>query len=954
MATDQTEGAVNQVENKVAATGDVHSPQVADEVNAALTSPNNGKIINNADMTQAFATRLENEGILPSMVIDQLQAGNLNQWKTGENLDRAKVEAAANDPNNQSPLNRMMAQAILKRFKDLDTTPGDGLSLAELNAWVAKPTTSEDGSTVYRDTAGRPVRIVHPTADGQPPQETLIKRDAQGNPTQIIPPPGSGAIPLEIKDGKWQVTNAPDPSSEITNVVVLPDGTYKFDTKKTNGSDAFTVTQKTDLSRVFTAPNGNVFQVDRNIADLRSFKATPRDNPNVITLNEGKTTLKLEGDPPLWKVQGKPDEVYSSITAAPDGTVTMTRPDKTATVYNTDRSVVALDANGQPQSIKYANGKESQFQYENGQLARIVENGVSRPLTAGAVDRGGNYSYNQGDQRFTVHSTGKVSQVKLEAAAPVEPAPVQPVPADVGTGGSKIEVSADGTITRTNAGGSETETITKSGDRYTIVRKGQDGSTNTEFAKAGTFKPEMKDGKMVGYSYTTEGGAEVKQNADGSREYKDPSGATTKYTYDAEGKVNKIEHTGKGGVTETLTRGANNEWSISRPDNSAGGKVDAVRINADGSYSYAFMGTVNTQETQRNIREEKRPNGDSMRIGFDNEGKPEFVVRNYTVDGAKHQEQLKMTDGKWQVTVDGKPVDAKDIKVYPGGGYEYTRNSDGTKYYQDGNTRRETRADGSQVESTTLPSGDTQNKTTLTNGDSHAVITSPQGVLKSIVHTSKESGKTETISFNEKGEATGLVVSETANPNNKVEAKNFKYDKDKGSYSYDLPLDPNNPDKVRHVEQNMDGSRKEVSREPYVVQGGDFLYKLAKQRGVSVQDIIDAQPDEIRARLTKNPNLILKGETLIMPSDKKDIAAPAAVAPPESKPESTPASGEREDYTVKPGDSLTKIATARGTNVDALIAEIKGFDPELGKRLEQNRNLIISGEKLPLKKRPAK
>lgn len=950
MAADQTEGAVNQVENKVAATGDVHSPQVAAEVNAALTSPSNGSIINNADMTQAFATRLENEGILPSMVIDQLQAGNLNQWKTGENLDRAKVEAAANDPNNQSPLNKMLAQALLKRFKDLDTTAGDGLSLAELNAWVSKPTTSEDGSTVYRDNAGRPVRVVHPTADGQPPQETLIKRDAQGNPTQIIPPPGSSAIPLEMKDGKWQVTNAPDPSSEISNVVVLPDGTYKFDIKQNNGKDAFTITQKTDASTVFTSPNGNVFQIDRNVADLRSFEATPRDNPNLITLNEGRTTFKLEGQPPLWVNQGKRDEVYSSITAAPDGTVTMTRQDKTATVYNTDRSVVALDANGQPQSIKYADGKESQFQYENGQLVRVVENGVSKSLTGGAVDRGGNYSYNDGDQRVTIHSTGKRSQVKLEAA--VEPAPVQPAPADVGTGGSKIEVNGD-TITRTNANGKETETITKSGDRYTIVRKGEDGSTTTEFAKPGTFKPEMKDGKMVGYSYTTEGGAEVKQNADGSREYKDPSGATTKYTYDADGKLNKIVHTGNGGVTETLSRGANGEWSISRPDNSAGGKVDAVRINSDGSYSYAFMGAITTQETQRNIREEKRPNGDTLRTGFTNEGKPEFVVRNYTVDGAQHQEQVKMTDGQWQVTVDGKPVDAKDIKVYPGGGYEYTRNSDGTKYYQDGKTRRETRADGSQVESNALPSGDTQNKTTLANGDTQSVITNPDGITKSIVHTSKETGMTETVSFNEKGEATGLVVSETANPNNKVEVKNFKYDKDKGSYSYDLPLDPNNPDKVRHVEQNMDGSRKEVTREPYVVQGGDFLYKLAKQRGVSVQDIIDAQPDDIRARLTKNPNLILKGETLVMPSDKKEVAAPAAVAPPETKPENTPP-GDREEYVVKPGDNLTKIATARGTTVDALIAEIKELDPNLGKRLEQNRNLIISGEKLPLKKRPAR
>lgn len=945
MSADQTEGAVNNVENKVASTGgDARNSQVVDEVNAALTSPIYGNIINNPEATQTFATRLEKEGILPAMVINEFQAGKLDQWKTGENLDRAKIEAAANDPN-QSPLNRMMAQALLRRYKELDTTPGDGVSRAELEAWRGKPTTTEDGSTVYRDAQGRPTRIVHPTTEGEPPRETLIKRDAQGNPIQIIPPPGSAAIPLEMKDGKWQVTNNPDRNSEISNVVVLPDGTYKFDTKKTNGSDSYTVTQKTDLSRILTSSNGNVFQVDRNVADLRSFKATPRDNPTEITLNEGKTTFKKEGD--VWVNQGKRDEVYSSITAAPDGTVTMTRPDKTATVYNTDRSVVQLDGNGQPQSIKYANGKESQFQYENGKLVRVVENGVSKPLTGGVVDRGGNYSYIEGGKRVTIHSTGKRSEGMLEAAAPVEPAPAPVVQSDTGAGGSKIEVTEGGNkIVRTNAGGKETETITKSGDRYTIERKGADGSTTTEFAKPGTFKPEMKDGKMVGYTYTTEGGAEVKQNADGSREYKDPSGATTKYTYGADGQPNKIERTGKGGVTETLTRGTNGEWNLSRSDN-AGGKVDAVRINSDGSYSYIFMGTLNTQETQRNIREAKLPNGDALRISFDKDGKPESVVRNYKVGEQQHQEQVKMTDGKWQVTIDGKPVDAKDIKVHAGGGYEYTRNDNGTKIYQDGKTRRETRPDGFQIEKTVLPSGDTQSKLQYANGDTHTLTAAPNGKPKSIVHTTKETGLTETVSFDAEGKPTGIAITDAANPNKKLEAKNFTMGAD-GTYKYDLPVDPANPNKVRHIEQKRDGSRTEVTREPYVVQPNDALDKLAKQRGVSRQDIIDAQPEELRARLTKNPNLIFKGETLIMPSDKKEIKGPAAT-PIEGTPQ--PAAGDREEYTVRPNDSLTKIANDRKLTVDALIAEIKGFDPELGKRLEGNRDLIFSGEKLPVRKR---
>ena len=953
MAADPTEGAVNQVENKVAASGgDVSNPAVTAEVTAALTSQDNGNIINNPGMTQAFATRLENEGILPSMVIDQFKAGNLDQWKTGENLDRAKVEKAAADPN-ESALNRMMAQALLKRYKDLDTTAGDGLSRAELTSWASRQTRSEDGSVVSRDGAGRPVNIEHPfnTTEGKPAQ-TVITRDADGNPTKITPPAGTG-FALEMKDGKWQIQGAPDPSSEIKDVKVLPDGTYSFTFK--NASSQYTVTQKTDGSTIFTKPTGEVTQVHiHDGGPLRAFEAaTDSDGAALIKTNDGKQTYKQLPDG-SWQSKEDPSLKYKSITAAPDGTVTFVHANNYASVYNTDRSMVQLDDKGQPVSIRYADGKERGFtRNANGNLTHVVENGVSKPITNGTVDRGGNLSYDENGKRITIHSTGKQSDILLDAAPRVEePAPV---PSDKRTDGSTIVVSADGkTITRTNIGGNETETITKRDDGSAqIQRKGADGSTTTEFAKAGTFKEEIVNGKVVGYSFTTEGGAEVKQHADGRREYTVAPGMSTMYTYGEDGKPNKIEHKGAGGVTETLTLGANGEWSISRPDNSAGGKVDAVRINSDGSYSYLFMGTKNTQETTRNIREEMRPNGDALRIGFDREGKPEFVVRNYTTGGQRHQEELKMADGKWQVTVDGKPVDAKDIKVYPGGGYEYARNDNGIKIYQDGNTRRETRPDGVQVESTVLPSGDTQSKTTYANGDTHAIITSPpqgeppRSVMKSIVHFSKETGRTETISAGEDGKPR-VVVTDAANPNSKIEGTNLKLNQD-GSYSYDLPLDPANPAKMRHIEQKADGSRSEVTREPYVVQGGDYLYKLAKQRGVSLQDIIDAQPPELQARLKKNPNLILKGETLIMPSDKKEVAAPAAT-PTEGTPRPTDA-GDREDYTVKPGDTLTKIAKDRNLTVDALIAEIKGFDPELGKRLEENRNFIRSGEKLPVRKR---
>lgn len=103
-------------------------------------------------------------------------------------------------------------------------------------------------------------------------------------------------------------------------------------------------------------------------------------------------------------------------------------------------------------------------------------------------------------------------------------------------------------LERTNPAG-ETETITRNADgSYRIERKGRDGSTTTEFAKPGTFKMHA-DG---GYEYETTGGARVRQNADGSREITDPSGATTRFTFDPRNgeptRIERIIPDGKGGT----------------------------------------------------------------------------------------------------------------------------------------------------------------------------------------------------------------------------------------------------------------------------------------------------------------------------------------------------------------------------------------------------------------------
>jgi LysM repeat protein len=83
----------------------------------------------------------------------------------------------------------------------------------------------------------------------------------------------------------------------------------------------------------------------------------------------------------------------------------------------------------------------------------------------------------------------------------------------------------------------------------------------------------------------------------------------------------------------------------------------------------------------------------------------------------------------------------------------------------------------------------------------------------------------------------------------------------------------------------------------YVVQRGDTLATIAQKFGVSINDLI-------KANNITNPDTILVGQTLTIPTAE-------AVA-------STPAPAAR-TYTVQPGDTLAKIAVRFGVTVQDLV-----------------------------------
>jgi len=99
-----------------------------------------------------------------------------------------------------------------------------------------------------------------------------------------------------------------------------------------------------------------------------------------------------------------------------------------------------------------------------------------------------------------------------------------------------------------------------------------------------------------------------------------------------------------------------------------------------------------------------------------------------------------------------------------------------------------------------------------------------------------------------------------------------------------------------------------AATQEYVVQKGDSFYTIGKKFNVSIKAIQAANP-------TVNPSKLQINQKLVIPPPAAAAAATGATGPSGVAP--APDSGEQ-TYTVKPGDSLTKIAKDHGTTVNAL------------------------------------
>lgn len=101
-----------------------------------------------------------------------------------------------------------------------------------------------------------------------------------------------------------------------------------------------------------------------------------------------------------------------------------------------------------------------------------------------------------------------------------------------------------------------------------------------------------------------------------------------------------------------------------------------------------------------------------------------------------------------------------------------------------------------------------------------------------------------------------------------------------------------------------------VAGTEYVVVHGDTLGKIAKRHGLTLKALEAANPGV-------EPTKLKVGQKLSIPASSGGAAVPAMTGGPAS----TGSSMGEEAYTVKSGDSLTKIAKAHGTTIKAIRAE---------------------------------
>ena len=132
----------------------------------------------------------------------------------------------------------------------------------------------------------------------------------------------------------------------------------------------------------------------------------------------------------------------------------------------------------------------------------------------------------------------------------------------------------------------------------------------------------------------------------------------------------------------------------------------------------------------------------------------------------------------------------------------------------------------------------------------------------------------------------------------------------------------------------------------YVIASGDTLGALARRNGVSLKTLLEANPGV-------NPKRLHVGQKVQIPGSSSAVASTASAAG--TAPDISAGSGDATVYTVKTGDTLSKIAKANHTSYKKIMAlnDLKTTSIKAGQKLKLPAAKMASTETSPAPAAPA-
>jgi hypothetical protein len=517
--SENADKAVTKVEQTIKP-GSAIDDHARTEIDAGL------KNLNTTQDRQEAGKRLEQDHILPTMLMDQTKQDELFQkYSTdgGKTLDGSKLREASENPN-ESATNRFLAQAIYDRQSKMEKDGQPGTSRAELNDWAnTKPDASGNTTKVEGD-PNNPTKVSRTNVNGE--SETLTR--------------GS--------DGKYTVnrTNADGSTmtGEASNVKANADGSYSYETsgakveQKADGSRVTTNKDSGDVTTVKYDDQGRVASIQHDDKSGRLSETITSDgkNPPTYTLdiNGGQgghfnvTDVNFKGD--AYSYKDEKGNKYEQETER-DARTSTSADGKTVTRYNFGKdgaptyigtTITGEDGSSQKSEIKQgADGKYTITGFDGKQTE------IQQP----SVWAGG-YSFKtaDGSQEMAIYSDGTRKQTEHTddgdhsvTQHPDGSGEIDDKSKD-GTKTKHIEMDADGTVKKIeDNNGTTTTTIASDGNGgYTKTTHTNDGSKEDETVPVSDVA--LKDGQ---YSYKQEVGEHGRKftfNSDGTVGYDVVSG----------------------------------------------------------------------------------------------------------------------------------------------------------------------------------------------------------------------------------------------------------------------------------------------------------------------------------------------------------------------------------------------------------------------------------------------